>query len=399
MSKRKDKEHEQDVTPARSGVLLLFTAVLFCGIVLAGARFFQIQVIQAPQLREQAENQRLRRIETPAQRGSIFDRSGRLLAHSVRVYTVVVDPYNIALFHNDYVEEQESNNQAAELSLDDLYRDLAAYFAPLLDESEEDLIVQFSRRTDNGNFSRFAVLARQISPEVRTTINQDAAHNQADSIEQSLLKRAIRNTTWELDYMRVYPMGEIASQVVGFVNAEGVGAAGIEMYYEDLLRGTPGVSFTERDAVGNIIPAGVQRSIEAQKGSDIILTIDAEITHVAQLEIETAVEDNSALSASAIVMNPQTGEIYASVSYPGFDSNYFNTADQEAIRNRALTDVLEPGSTIKPLTFAAAFDTGAIVPADSFHVPNSIQVGTRVISDAIERPTEQMSISRIMEVS
>ncbi|MCL2680608.1 MAG: penicillin-binding protein 2, partial [Coriobacteriia bacterium] len=143
----------------------------------------------------------------------------------------------------------------------------------------------------------------------------------------------------------------------------------------------------------------LQRSIDARKGSDIMLTIDAEISHVVQTELEAAVETSGAKSASAIVMNPQTGEIYAAVSYPTFDPNTFNTADQDAIRNRALTDVLEPGSTIKPITFAAAFDAGVITPEDSFYVPNSLQVGTRVVSDAVVRPNQQMSVSRIMEVS
>ncbi|MCL2402693.1 MAG: penicillin-binding protein 2 [Coriobacteriia bacterium] len=369
------------------------------GICLAGARFVHLQVIEAERLSAYAEQQRTRRIETPAQRGTIFDRSGRALAQSVRVYTVVVDPHNIASFFDDYVAARELRDEPVEQSLENLHKDLAEYFSEKLGIDEEELLPQFSRRAASGNFSRFSVLAREISPDIRLSVNSDAQVNVDDTPEQRLFRQSLRHTVWELDYMRIYPMGEVAAQVIGFVNAEGYGAAGIELQFEEILRGSPGVSFTERDVAGNIIPAGLQKAIEPSRGSDIMLTIDAEITNVAQQELERAVSDTMAVAASALVMNPRTGEIYAAVSYPGFDANEFNLADQEAIRNRALVDVLEPGSTIKPLTIAAALDAGSIDLDDDFYIPNSIQVGTRVVSDAVERPTEVMSVSRIMEVS
>ena len=369
------------------------------GICLAGARFVHLQVVQAENLSALAEQQRLRRIETPAPRGTIFDRSGRALAQSVRVYTVVADPHNISGFFDDYVAAREHNDEPVKQNLEGLHEELAYYFSEKLDVSAEELIEQFSRQAASGNLSRFSVLAREISPEVRMAVDDDAQNEPEDSPEQRLFKQALRHMVWELDYMRVYPMGDVAAQVVGFVNAEGYGAAGIELQFEEILRGTPGVSFTERDVAGNIIPAGVQRTIEAQRGSDIMLTIDAEITNVAQQELEAAVNNTRAEAASAVVMNPRTGEIYAAASYPGFDANEFNLADPEAIRNRALVDVLEPGSTIKPLTIAAALDAGSVSLSDTFYIPNSIQVGTRVVSDAVERPTEVMSVSRIMEVS
>jgi len=385
--------------PKRNGALLVLGGLLMLGICLAGARFVHLQVIEAERLSAYAEQQRTRRIETPAQRGTIFDRSGRALAQSVRVYTVVVDPHNIASFFDDYVAARELRDEPVEQSLENLHKDLAEYFSEKLGIDEEELLPQFSRRAASGNFSRFSVLAREISPDIRLSVNSDAQVNVDDTPEQRLFRQSLRHTVWELDYMRIYPMGEVAAQVIGFVNAEGYGAAGIELQFEEILRGSPGVSFTERDVAGNIIPAGLQKAIEPSRGSDIMLTIDAEITNVAQQELERAVSDTMAVAASALVMNPRTGEIYAAVSYPGFDANEFNLADQEAIRNRALVDVLEPGSTIKPLTIAAALDAGSIDLDDDFYIPNSIQVGTRVVSDAVERPTEVMSVSRIMEVS
>ena len=399
MKSTRRKKVNQVSAPTRKGALLVLGILLMLGIFLAGGRFFQLQVVEAAELSALAEQQRLRRIETPAQRGTIFDRTGRVLAKSVRVYTVVADPRHISDFYEAYVEARESREEPVLLSLEDLHHQLADYFAEKLDVPAEDLLPQFARRAASGNWSRYSILARQVSPEVRTQVNAYAEFDSSDSPEERLFKQSLRHTVWELDYKRIYPLGEIAAQVIGFVNAEGYGAAGIEMQYEDILRGTPGVSFTERDAAGNIIPAGVQRTIDVQRGSDIMLTIDAEITHVAQAELDEAVSNTRASYGSVIVMSPRTGEIYAAVSYPSFDANDFNNADQAAIRNRGLVDVLEPGSTIKPLTFAAAFDSDTIELADTFYVPNLIRVGTREISDAEVRPSEVMDITRIMAVS
>jgi len=397
--KKSSKRNSKTGAPSRNGALIVLGVIFMLGICLAGVRFVHLQVIEAERLSGLAEQQRLRRIETPAQRGTIFDRSGRAIAQSVRVYTVVADPHNIAGFYDDYVAARESNDEPVEQTLEGLHLELAEYFSEKLDVPVEDLVDQFSRRAASGNWSRYAVLARQIAPEVRHQVDDDAANPSDDSAEARLFRQAIRHTTWQMDYMRIYPMGEIGAQIVGFVNADGYGAAGIELQYEEILRGTPGVSFAERDVAGNLIPAGLQRNIPVQRGTDIVLTIDIEITHVAQQELEEAVNNTNAAAASAIVMNPRTGEIYAAASYPGFDANYFGSADQETIRNRALVDVLEPGSSIKPLTIAAALDAGSVEIDDTFYIPNRIQVGTREVSDAVLRPSEHMDVTRIMAIS
>ena len=401
MGKKRTDKTKKPSAPSRNGALLVLGALLFLGIFLAGGRFAQLQVIEAERLSGLAEQQRLRRIETPAQRGTIFDSSGRVLAQSVRVYTVVVDPYNIAAFYDDYVAVREAREEPIRLSLEDLHEELSQYFSEKLEEPVEDLLPRFSRRAESGNWSRYSRLARQVSPEVRLQVSNDAEITCAETItpEQRLFKQVLRHTQWVLEYKRVYPLGEVAAQIVGFVNADGYGAAGIELQYEDILRGTPGVSFTERDVSGNIIPAGIQQTIEVQRGSDIMLTIDANITQFVQEELEEAVRYSRAQSASAIVMDPRTGAILAAASYPSFDPNEFNRAEQDAIRNRGLVDVVEPGSTIKPLTIAAALDAGVVTIDDTFYVPSSIQVGTRVVSDVVARPSEQMSVTRIMEIS
>ncbi|MCL2680672.1 MAG: hypothetical protein FWF11_04270, partial [Coriobacteriia bacterium] len=190
-------------------MLLLLGAFLFLGMVLAGARFVQLQVIEGPRLRELAESQRLRRIETPAQRGAIFDRMGRKLAQSIQVYTVIVDPHNIELFHSEYVEAQQAREARVTKSLEQLHQELADYYAQKLEVCPEETLPQFSRTAPSGRLSRYSIIARQIAPEMRAVISEDAAYGREDSPEERLFKQSLRHTVWELDYMRVYPLGEV----------------------------------------------------------------------------------------------------------------------------------------------------------------------------------------------
>ena len=396
--KKKDKK-SKDGAPSRKSALFVFGGILALGILLAGGRFAQFQIIEGARLTQEAEDQRRSQVETPAQRGTIFDRSGRVLAQSVRVYSAVSDSRNVETFFNEYVSTREQRDEPVLQSLDGLFEQLANYYADKFDVEPARMLARLTNTTAQGNLTRHAALSEQILPEVRQAIESDGRVNPDDSPEQRLFKRALRNVSWSADYMRVYPMGEVASQVIGFVNYDGVGVEGLERYYERVLRGTPGASIAERDEQGNIIPAGAQKTIPVQRGSDIMLTIDAEISHLAQLELQAAVERTQASAASAVVMNPRNGEIYAAVSYPTFDPNDRSNLQQENVRTRAIDQMLEPGSTFKPLTFAAAFDAGTLALSDTFFVPNSLRVGTRVISDSEVRPDETMDVTRIMAIS
>ena len=132
----------------------------------------------------------------------------------------------------------------------------------------------------------------------------------------------------------MYPSGELACQVLGFVGVDGEGLAGIEKRYDTVLAGKPGVLLGERDPYGRPIPGGVQKNIDAVDGHDIVLTIDKDIQYHAQLELTKAVKKWGAKGGSVVVMNPQNGEIYAMASTPGFNPNDFSDAKPAAFRNR-----------------------------------------------------------------
>ena len=398
-SKRTGQKAVTQSASRGSGALLIWGAVLLLGIAAVTLRFFYLQVIDGPRLKARAESQRLRQIETPAQRGAVYDRNGRELAKSVQVYTVTVDPRNVEIFYEEYLERRMEKREAPKQTLDGLRAELASYLAPYLEVEAEELAALYRKQSDDGRLSRYALLAKQIDPDIRSQVQADAVFGSDESPEIRLFKRSLQNVTWELDYKRVYPQGNIGAQVIGFTNAEGFGAAGIELFYEDTLRGTPGVSFTERDQAGNVIPAGLQKTIEARKGSDIMLTINSEMQYIVQKELKKVVKDHNAESANALVMNPKTGEIYAAASYPFFDANSYNTADQGEIRNRALVDLFEQGSTFKCITLAAALDSGKVTAKTSFNVPYSIQVGTRVIKDSEDHPPQRLNVSQIIEQS
>ncbi|MDR1412776.1 MAG: penicillin-binding protein 2, partial [Actinomycetes bacterium] len=353
-----------------SGALFLFSAVLVLCLLSAAGRFVYLQVFDAARLTEAAESQRLRRIETPGARGAIFDREGNELAKSIQVYNIIADPSLITY-----------KQTIARILTQALGGDTATYLKALSREG------------------RYAIVAKKVDPALVDDIKARAEVHKDDSDAQRSLKLELQTLAFELDYKRVYPTDSVGAQVVGFVGGEGTGAAGIEMSYEELLRGTLGVSFSERDAQGNVIPAGLQRTILPTQGSDIMLTIDSAIQYRVQQELKAVTKQYQAASASAIVMNPRNGEIYAAASWPTFNPNSYNKAKPEAIKNRPLTDLLEPGSTMKCITLGAALDSEVVTTKTKFNVPSSIRVGTRTVKDSHDHPTQTMSVSAIIQES
>ncbi len=189
------------------------------------------------------------------------------------------------------------------------------------------------------------------------------------------------------DSRRMYPCGELACQVLGFVGVDDSGLAGLEKYYNDVLGGKPGRLIAERDPLGNPIPGGVSVSEDPVDGQDIVLTIDKDIQYQAQVELAAAVAKYGAKSGSVVVMNPRNGEIYAMASTPTFDPNDYSHAKADAIKNRPISDAYEPGSTIKSMTAAAVIDKHIFDPSSMFELPSTITVGGRVIHEAHDRGT------------
>jgi len=180
---------------------------------------------------------------------------------------------------------------------------------------------------------------------------------------------------------------------------DATGLAGLEFEYEDVLAGTPGMRTAELSADGLPIASGVEVVEPAMPGRTLVTTLDREVQWLAQDALQRAVKENHAKGGTIVVMDARTGDVYAMASYPWFDPNDFEIADREAIRNRAVTDMFEPGSVNKVVTAAAALETGAVGLREVFQVPWWMQVGGYTVNDSHAHPIQDMTLGDIVAQS
>lgn len=338
--------------PARR-VRALFAALVM-GFAAIAARVSMLQVRDAEEYVALARSQRVREIDVPASRGSILDRNGHELAISLAAKAVFANPRVI-----------ERPLQVAER------------VAPILDLPAKQLAKAL--REDTG----FVYLARRVDVEKAAQI-EDMAIEGIDFLDES---------------KRHYPAGDLAPQVMGFVGVDGAGLAGIELHYDEVLGGRAGKMLIEQDPTGRAIPSGVSRIREPVPGEDLVLTIDRDLEFQAQRALKAAVESNGAIGGTVVVLDPRTGDVLAMVSYPWFNANDFTSASPEVIRNRAVTDMYEPGSVNKVITAAAALESGAVGLHETFEVPDSYQVGDKLFRDVHPHPPVAMTIGDIIAES
>ena len=345
---RKPHRHPSQL---RSRIILFFLAALLA---IVTVRLVYIQVVQAAELRQTAEKQRLRDIVLPARRGSIFDREGQPLAVTSDAKTIYAVP----------VQVKDATATASALGR-------------VLGGDAKDYLKRLHRG------GSFVYIARKV----------DLARAAA------LEKLKIDGIGMIDDARRTYPGGSLACQILGFVGVDDKGLAGIEKQYDSTLAGTPGRIVAERDTQGRIIPGGIVAAEDPVDGQDVYLTIDKDIQFKAQTELAAAVKKFGAKGGSVVVMDPTNGEILAIASTPYFDPNEYSTAKQQAMRNKAITDAYEPGSTIKSFTAAAAIDARLLTPTSMFHLPPTIRVGDRTIHEAEARGTVDYSLTDIVTKS
>jgi cell division protein FtsI (penicillin-binding protein 3) len=320
-----------DVRLVSIGVVFLLAWVV------VGYRLTVVQGAQAREYSERGLDQRLRSQTLAADRGTIFDRDGRELAMTVDAVTIVANP-------------TEMGDRA----------EVARALATLVDRSADSLSAAFETDT------HFVYVARQVDELV-------AAPVRAANLPGIHFLREPR---------RVYPLGTLAAHVVGFVQSDdNRGIEGVELQYDAELAGTPGELLVERDPQGRVIPLGRYQVVPAEPGADIVLTIKAEIQYAAQQALAEAMERTGAASGSVIVLDPRTGEVLAMVNMPVFDPNDRGTFGDDAVRNRAVTDVFEPGSTQKAVTVAAALERGVVGPGTVFEIPKTIELHDTVFRD------------------
>ncbi len=332
--KRFRQQAESEFGSRRLVVLGLFLA----GMTLLAARAVELQIFQHDILRERGVARQTRIITIPAHRGAIVDRNGEPLAVSTPVDSIWIDPRHL-----------------------DADSDRVALMNRMLGLRKHAI-----RDLAQANPSKsFVYVKRHLAPEK----------------VEAIKKLKIEGVGVQREYRRYYPMGEAFGHVLGFTNIDDKGQEGLELAYEDWLRGEPGAERVIREGSGGVIDV-VERVKAARPGRDLRLSLDARIQYLAYRELKAAVEANKAKSGSVVVLDPNTGEVLAMVNQPYFNPNDRSHLNGAFYRNRAVTDLFEPGSTSKPFTIAAALESGTFQPDSIIDTsPGHYSVGGYPIRD------------------
>ncbi len=317
--------------------VLLISFFLFFSFLLITGRMFQLQVIKKEQLYRMASRQQLSQIPLVPKRGTIYDRNGNELAVSIEVDSIYAESQKIV----------EVEKAAQKLS-------------SVLQNDPKELREKLKKQKP------FEWIQRKISPE------------EAEAVKNLRLS----GIHFLKENKRFYPNGPLAAHVIGFVGLDSKGLEGIELQYDALLNGRQNVLTTEKDAMGRAIMWNGGPYEKEEHYRNILLTIDKQIQHVAETELSQAIQRWEARGGMVIVMDPMTGKVLALTSYPFFNPNQFIQYRPKAWRNRAVSDVFEPGSMFKAFLAAAVIEENVVQPADSFYCENgSYTVYDRTIRD------------------
>lgn len=321
--------------PARRYTVLFFFAVALSVLVW---RVLDLQVLHKEFLLNQADARHLRVVSVPAIRGTITDRNGEPLAMSTPIDSVWANPKELA---------------GARESLPRLAR--------VLDMDRRTLEQLVTERADR----EFVYLKRHVSPE---------------QAEQAMALGA-PGVALQREYKRFYPAGEVAAHVIGFTNVDDTGQEGLELAFDEWLKGRPGAKRVVKDGKGRIIQ-DMESIREPRPGQELALSIDRRVQYLAYRELKAAVLENKARGGSAVVLDVQTGEVLAMVSQPSYNPNNRKDLNGSQYRNRSVTDVFEPGSTLKPFTIAIGLESGQYRPSTLIETsPGQYHLGRFTIRD------------------
>ncbi|WP_460830865.1 peptidoglycan D,D-transpeptidase FtsI family protein [Lysobacter humi (ex Lee et al. 2017)] len=318
--------------------VLVVAGVLGFGAMALVARAFWVQVLDRDFYVAQGQARSLREIPIPTSRGMITDRNGEPLAVSTPVESVWANPQEL-------------------LKRPDRLPALARALGVPVD------VLQ--RKLGQKSTKEFVYLKRRINPDEARRI----------------LALGIPGVASQREYRRFYPQGEALAHVLGFTNIDDEGQEGLELAFDEWLRGKPGTKRVIRDGQGRIVES-VDLVRPAQAGHDLTLTIDRRIQFLAHRELRNAILRHGASSGSIVVLDVASGEVLAMTNLPTFNPNAIGTAPRDAHRNRAVTDVFEPGSTMKPITVAAAMKAGLVRPNTMIDLnPGWMKLGRFTIRD------------------
>ncbi len=324
--------------PLFKGRILFVMGMVGCAMTALVARGVDLQVLDKDFLQEEGTARHLRVVTIAAHRGSILDRNGEPLAVSTPVDSVWVEPKEFLAAESQWPQ-----------------------LAKLLDMPLKQL-----HETIKGREKReFVYIKRRIAP----------------ALAAQVMALEISGVSLQREYRRYYPAGEVTGHLLGFTNVDDVGLEGMELAYDKWLRGLPGSKRVIKDRLGHIIE-DVERIRRPQPGRDLQLTIDRRIQYLAYRELLAAVKQHKARSGSVVVLDAHTSEVLAMVNQPAFNPNNRQELRSERYRNRAIADMFEPGSTMKPFTIATALQSGRYRPDTLINTaPGHYKVGGHTVRD------------------
>jgi len=318
--------------------LYLVLMVLALGATALIVRSVDLQVVRKGFYQEQGDARFLRDMPVPVSRGTIFDRNGEALAVSTPVDSIWADPQRL-LENDDRLDE----------------------LANALGIDPDVLRQRLNQRADK----EFVYLKRHLNPD-------DA---------EAIVKLGIPGVASQREFRRYYPAGEVMAHVLGYTNIDDAGQEGLELAFNALLAGTPGNERVIRDNKGQIVEH-VELTRKPEPGADLTLSIDRRIQYLAYRELKTAILERHATSGSMVILDARNGEVLAMVNQPSFNPNAREKMDPSLRRNRALTDLVEPGSTFKAFTLSAALESGKWKPDSKVDTnPGTYQIANWTIHD------------------
>ncbi len=328
--------------------LILFIALL--------SRAFQLQILSGERLKALAQRQHMTTLPIHSERGMIYDRNGEKLAMSVQADSVFADPTRVT-------DPARASRQIASV----LNLDASAVYRKISEPKS------------------FCWLARKVSP-------QQAVLVEAANIEGVYLIKEPK---------RFYPNGQLAAHLIGFTGFEAEGLEGLEKRYDENLKGKPGKLTWARDAKGKKLFLHVERNPSPKEEStNLVLTIDSRMQYLVETHLKEAVMDKGAKAGVAIVMDPKTGEILALANEKGFNPNNIKGLKTDDWRNRAVSDVFDPGSTFKPFLVAAAMEEKVVKESDHFYCENGYYtLANRVIREANRKRHGTLTVREILKYS
>ncbi len=334
---------------------LLLSVMLLAMVTLVGRAVF-LQILDKEFLQDKGDMQHVGVVSVSAYRGQIKDRNGDPLAISTPVQSIWVNPRQ----------------------LKDAEQDKLTPMAKIIGYPEKELRALLKK--DKAANKRFVYLRRQINPDIGEKVK---------ALE-------ITGVYLEREFKRYYPAGAVSGHLLGFTNIDDIGQEGIEHGYENILRGQPGKKRVIKDGKGQIIK-DVENIEEAIPGRDLVLTIDERLQYLAYRELQNAVMQYKAHSASLVVLDAKNGDVLATVSQPAFNPNNRKELNSSRYRNRAMVDSFEPGSTVKPFVVAAALDGGYISPNLMIQTHGVYHLGRNVVKDVHNYGT--MDLTHVLQKS